>query len=319
MRVDGRRVAVGTPAWRDAYRNRVAATIRAARSGNAAVYWLGLPVMRGPRTNADTRTINAIAREQVFRLGGKYIDTSDGFSTADGSFSPYGPDLSGQTRRLRTKDGVYMTGRGYRKFAHYVERLIRRDLTIARAERDVPLAGDVNEQAQVHRLAKRGTRSDSTETAAARRSEAARRRDQNARAMAAAGDHKAEHATVRVTLPAKSGASNSRRVVQLRIVRPPLPAVVVGHIRRRGSRATSARLGRNLIGISPKDGAGYVNSIASGLDASGNAFASRVSVTQSPYYRALIKGETLRPRAGRTDDFTWPPQDRAPLPSNPGS
>jgi hypothetical protein len=33
----------------------------------------------------------------------------------------------------------------------------------------------------------------------------------------------------------------------------------------------------------------------------------RLPLTQRPYYRVLIKGEQLKPKAGRADDFTWPP------------
>jgi hypothetical protein len=32
----------------------------------------------------------------------------------------------------------------------------------------------------------------------------------------------------------------------------------------------------------------------------------RLPLTQRPYYRVLIKGEQLKPKAGRADDFTWP-------------
>jgi hypothetical protein len=33
----------------------------------------------------------------------------------------------------------------------------------------------------------------------------------------------------------------------------------------------------------------------------------RLPLTQRPYYRVLIKGEQLKPKAGRADDFAWPP------------
>ena len=40
-----------------------------------------------------------------------------------------GPDFEGQTRRLRTSDGVHFTKAGARKLAHYLEREIRRVMT----------------------------------------------------------------------------------------------------------------------------------------------------------------------------------------------
>ena len=39
-----------------------------------------------------------------------------------GRFLQQGPDFEGQTRRLRSYDGVYFTKPGARKLAHYVER-----------------------------------------------------------------------------------------------------------------------------------------------------------------------------------------------------
>ncbi|MEO0619131.1 MAG: hypothetical protein AAFZ01_07600 [Pseudomonadota bacterium] len=312
IRVEGRRYGVGTLQWNSAYGARVAALIRAAKSKGAAVYWLGLPVMRRNNARRNAETVNAIARERVYRLGGKFVDTWDGFTDAEGNYSPYGPDLTGRVRLLRSKDGAFFTTRGYRKLGHYVERLIRRDVALARSERDVPLAGDDTEQAQVRRLA--GTAASRVGQREARRSHQNPTRNSapTARAIAAAGDHKAQHATVRVQVPA-GRATGSRKTVQLRILRPALPAVVVGHIRRRSKSAAAGQQGRSLIGFS-KDGASYINSIASGPTATGNALDARASVTQSPYYKALIKGETLAPKAGRVDDFAWPPQKRAPLP-----
>ena len=49
-----------------------------------------------------------------------------GFVDEEGKFSPQGPDYLGQTRRLRTSDGVYFTKFGARKLALYVEREIER-------------------------------------------------------------------------------------------------------------------------------------------------------------------------------------------------
>ena len=48
------------------------------------------------------------------------------------------------------KDGIRFTRAGYLKFAHYVEREIRRDLIAARSERNVPLAGDKEEQREIN-------------------------------------------------------------------------------------------------------------------------------------------------------------------------
>ena len=49
--------------------------------------------------------------------------------------------LMAKTRRLRSQDGVFFTGRGYDKLAYFVEQYIRRDLREAQEERDISLAG----------------------------------------------------------------------------------------------------------------------------------------------------------------------------------
>jgi len=308
IRVNGKRYFVGSPEWAEAYGKRIDAVLRAAKRKGTAIYWVGLPAMRGPRTAADSQVMNAIARERVYRQGGKFVDTWDGFTDGDGNYSPYGPDLSGKIRRLRSKDGVYFTGRGYRKLAHFVERLIRRDIALARGERNVPLAGDSSEQAQVRRLASvRGSSARVRTDRLSRKPETKRRKK-----AAQAGDHKADHATVRVQLPSEDG--KTRKTVQIRILRPALPTVVDGHIQRR-SRATGGdQLGRNLLQFT-EDGTGLVSSVASIPTGGGENLSTRVSVTQTPYYKALIKGEVLPSKPGRTDDFSWPPQDRAPMPA----
>lgn len=309
MSVNGRRYPVGSPEWNKAYGNRISDLVRAARSKGAAVYWVGLPAMRGTRTSADAQVMNAIARERVYRLGGKFVDTWEGFTDGDGNFSPYGPDLTGKIRRLRSKDGIYFTGRGYRKLSHFVERLIRRDIALARAERDVPLAGGKSEQAQVKRLS--GLRGSNRQRVRRDNLQRETGTKKNSRANLG-GDHKAAHATVRVQVPGKNGAR--AKTMQIRILRPALPAVVVGHIQRRSEAAGAGQLGRSLPQFRA-DGIGIVNSVASGRSASGSTLNSRVSVTQTPYYKALIKGDALRAKPGRTDDFTWPPQNRPTLPA----
>jgi hypothetical protein len=53
----------------------------------------------------------------------------DGFVDESGRFALQGPDVEGQTRRLRTADGVHFTKAGARKLAHFVEREIKRAST----------------------------------------------------------------------------------------------------------------------------------------------------------------------------------------------
>ena len=57
--------------------------------------------------------------------------------------------MSGQPKRLRADDGVHFTMRGYLKLANFVEQELRKDLTLAKEERNIPLAGSEDEQDKV--------------------------------------------------------------------------------------------------------------------------------------------------------------------------
>jgi hypothetical protein len=118
-----------TEKWEAAYIRRVDATIAALKSGGVPVMWVGLPSQRGSRASGDSSYLNEIYRSRAGKAGIVYVDIWDGFVDEAGRFSPQGPDYEGQTRRLRTGDGVYFTKYGARKLAHYVEREIQRHLT----------------------------------------------------------------------------------------------------------------------------------------------------------------------------------------------
>jgi hypothetical protein len=65
-------------------------------------------------------------RERAERAGIIYVDIWDGFVDEEGRYAVQGPDFEGQTRRLRTADGVYFTKAGAVKIASYVDRELRR-------------------------------------------------------------------------------------------------------------------------------------------------------------------------------------------------
>jgi len=112
--------------WEQAYIKRIDATIAALKSSGVPVIWVGLPSQRDTEAAADSSYLNELYRSQAEKAGIAYVDIWDGFVDEAGSFSPQGPDYLGQTRRLRTSDGVYFTKFGARKLAHYVEREIER-------------------------------------------------------------------------------------------------------------------------------------------------------------------------------------------------
>ncbi len=124
----GGTLALGTPEWTAAYRRRVAAIDDAFRKHGIPLVWVGVPITKDDAFADDMAAFNDIYREEAAKSGATYVDTWEAFSDEDGDFSSYGPDVNGQTARLRAPDGVLFTRAGERKLAHFVETHVRRDL-----------------------------------------------------------------------------------------------------------------------------------------------------------------------------------------------
>jgi uncharacterized protein len=128
--------------WELAYIKRIDAAIVALKSGGVPVIWVGLPSQRGTKATEDSSYLNELYRSRAEKAGIVYVDIWDGFVDEEGKFSPQGPDYLGQTRRLRTGDGIYFTKFGARKLAHYVEREIERSLSSQRVPVALPVPAE---------------------------------------------------------------------------------------------------------------------------------------------------------------------------------
>ena len=281
LRVEGSKLEVGSDGWIAEYGKRVDAVLKALKRRNAAVYWIGLPIMRGNNTRRDTEIMNNVFRERALLNGTKFIATWDGFADPAGNYTDYGPDLTGKEQQLRDADGVHMTLRGYEKLAHFAEQEIRRDIALARSERDVPLAGDAQEQQQVARQARIASGSAGGEA------------DQLAAEKAEADD-----------VPAASSSITFGDNETIEIVRPKVPGIVLAHLQR-SAPSRPALVGRT-VSSDLRGGLTALSSIASASDQVVSGGKARVPLSQSPYYKVLIKGEPLPSKPGRADDFSWP-------------
>jgi uncharacterized protein len=90
---------------------------------------VGLPAIRGTRSTADMSYLDELYRARADNAGIVYVDVWDAFVDDQGYYVQDGPDFDGQTRRLRTYDGVYFTKAGAEKLGHYVEHDLRRLLS----------------------------------------------------------------------------------------------------------------------------------------------------------------------------------------------
>jgi uncharacterized protein len=139
--------------WADVYAKRIDEMIAVLKSKGVPVFWVGLPALRGTRSTADMAYLNNLYRSRAEKAGIVFVDVWDGFVDENGNFTTHGPDFEGQTRRLRSADGVYFTKAGAQKLAHYVEREIQR----AMATHNSPLATPAPEEPATQTAAHPGT------------------------------------------------------------------------------------------------------------------------------------------------------------------
>jgi hypothetical protein len=299
--VGSRRSPKANEEWRAEYGGRVDHLMKSLKKGGRAVYWVGLPNMRRWQDNERAQLMNDIYRERAYLNGVRYIDAYASFIDEGGGYSDYGPDVTGKVRRLRYNDGVHFTDAGYRKLAHFVERELKRDLTQARRERAIPLAGDAAEQSKVN------------PDRARLKAESARAQGQKgtlkatgvaAPAAQGAREQKADVGQVDIKVVGPDGAE---QVVTVEIVRPAIPASVVALMTRRQSADRAAQMGDILVDQIP----GGLTVMSSIVPPRGGDGRRRLSPTQTPYYRVFERGERLPSKPGRADDFSWPRKQAA--------
>lgn len=314
---DGRRVSVGSEEWQGEYGRRVDRIARALKRHGAAVYWVGLPIVRRSDMNEDVRMLNDVLRERALLNNFKFVSVYEAFADEAGQYTEYGPDLTGKQRLMRGRDGVSFSWVGYRKLAHFVEREIKRDVGQAKNDRNIPLAGAEAEQ---RRISPKAPETGWSGTVTAAPKEAAEPSTKGADAGPArnaggsSGELKAENSKVSVKIP---GSAGREEAVTIEILRPAIPASVVALVSRTQSSDRPAQLG-DLVADTISGGTTVLNSITPGLASGSQAQRRRLAPTQSPFFRVLVKGERIPPKPGRADDFRWPPPDavdQAPEPT----
>jgi hypothetical protein len=303
------RFVVGTDEWREEYGRRVDRVIKTLKKRGAAVYWVGQPIMRRPDANEPAQVMNDVVREKSYLNGIKYIDITAQFADDAGNYTPYGPDLAGKQRLVREADGVLFNWAGYRKLAHFVEREIKRDLTQARSDRSIPLAGAETEQKRIAVQRPRHepdagwkstvTPNKETKTALSKGDTPA---TQPASTFNAYGEQKADNGRISLKTISSGGREET---VTLELPRPAIAAAVIQLITRKDTGDRPSQMG-DVLADDVGGGLVVLNSVTPAAPGPGGA--RRVSPGQ-PYYQVWIKGERLPPRPGRADDFSWPRVD----------
>jgi uncharacterized protein len=309
IRQDAReRFVLGSPEWREEYGRRVDRFIKILKRRNIALYWVSQPIMRRYEVNDPAQMMNDIVRDKAYLNGIKFIDIGAQFADEAGNYSAYGPDISGRQRLLREADGVLFTHAGNRKLALFVEQEIKRDLSQARKERSIPLAGSESEQERVNALRPRAPAE--PEAAGAAKSGTTSAADAKgttssaAQAAGAAGDGAPDQKADNGRITLKSiGAAGREEAFTLDLPRPAIPAAVVALVTRNQSSERPQSLG-DVVADDIGGGLVVLSSITPA--SSGSGLNRRQAPSQAPYYHVLIKGERLQPKPGRADDFGWP-------------
>lgn len=306
-----RRVAVGSDEWKAEYARRVDRLMKVFKTRNAALYWVGLPVMRRPEFSDDVQMINEIVRERAYVNGQKFIDVFSQFADENGAFNAYGPEIDGKIRLLREADGIHFTQVGNRKLAHFVERELRRDLNQARSDRSVPLAGTELEQKRVRQMRMQAQASVAPKGISAPGKDARSPGEAVAASKGiarvtpgdavGAGEVRADNGRITVKV---AGAGGKVENIAIDILRPALPASVIAAVTRRESADRASQVGDSITS-EISGGLTIVSSVSTSADGA-IADRRRLPPTQTPYYRVLVKGEQLVPKPGRADDFAWP-------------
>ena len=274
IRENGKVLNVGTEEWRQAYGARVETFIRKLRAAGLGVYWVGLPVMRSAGQRAAAERLNDVFREKAFVNGAKFIDTWSEFADENGQYTLVGTDEDGRSQRMRDGDGF--TSRGDLKLAQLVNKELRQDIELAKKERDIPLAGDPEEQEKV------ATGLTSPEPATR---------------TAVAGD------------PADGEGGDALRedqVGDVSVVRPNRGAAAPINDPD-GNTGSGGAPDPQVITSNLPGGYTAISSISAVSDVTLSSSRPQLPLAQRPYYRVLVRGEQLEPKSGRADDFAWPP------------
>ncbi|MGH1349537.1 MAG: SGNH/GDSL hydrolase family protein [Methyloligellaceae bacterium] len=288
---------VGTKEWSKILGDRIDAKLKSLKSKNVAVYWVGLPIMRSPKLNEKMQLLNDVFRKHAFLNGVKFIDTWNGFTDQFNRYSAFGPDINGNVRRIRENDGVHLTGRGYRKLAHFVEKEIRRDMKLAKAERNIPLAGAREEQSRI-------AKDNSNKPKISKRYSG--KTPENAKPLK---KEEKESFFARFLGGAKTDnkakKSGGKLIEGIKIVRPPISDTVLSGSGVRNNPGSVSAITGDIIADEVGSGLTALASVTSANDLSLKDAKRRVPIKETPYYRVLVSGETLTPKPGRVDDFTW--------------
>jgi hypothetical protein len=111
--VNNEPVVFGSAQWHTIYSQRVADMMKETLKAGAKMLWVGLPIMQDPTFAASMQMLNAIYKAQASAHPGvTFFPTWKLFSSAQGRYSAYLTNSSGQTVLARDSDGIHIAPPG---------------------------------------------------------------------------------------------------------------------------------------------------------------------------------------------------------------
>lgn len=300
---NGQSHTMDTQEWRSFYRKRIKESLRKFASHKISVYWTGMPIVKSDHVRPALETINQMIKIQTSTAQVRYIDNWLHFSDEKGQYSQYGPDVDGKIRLLRKRDGIFFTRAGYEKLGFFIHKYIQRDLRDARAERNVPLLGNkVDQDYLLHRYTLDNPRS--RRGAANKNKNKTKNNKSGLPGNISIQRSKYETAGNSVITLSKD-MTYSGKELKLKIIRPAIPAAAFTISRH----SIGASDGKDIAGevlMIEKQGKSISFAIPSIVQQlSLNRHQRRIPLTQTPYYKLVVRGDAQISKPGRADHFSW--------------
>ncbi|KQW78817.1 SGNH/GDSL hydrolase family protein [Brevundimonas sp. Root1279] len=117
----------GSDGWKAAYGKRIDDLVTLLRSRDVAVYWVGLPRMKGERFDARMGLINEVVEARMKALNVPFIETLSATSNGNGEYEAYLANDEGRRTLMRANDGIHMSMAGYLRISRPVADRLKRD------------------------------------------------------------------------------------------------------------------------------------------------------------------------------------------------
>ncbi len=102
-----------SPEWNTLYSQRASQFMQLAGSTGATVIWIGMPPMQSPGLSAQMSDIDTLQQQAVkAKPPVVYLSTWTLLGTAQGGYTAFITNASGQVVNIRTPDGTHLTPGG---------------------------------------------------------------------------------------------------------------------------------------------------------------------------------------------------------------